>query len=343
MANEAVRRCINDDEAREAMSSGRIVRARWVLTWKLNPPEDVEEAKKDAKNNPKSVNQADGSRKAKARIVLLGYEHPSVGSADFKTASPVQSCLARNLLYQMVCQHGWNLEGLDLATAFLQTAPTSADAGMWTSGVLELREALGVGAEGIMKIMKNIYGSTTAPRGLWLDLHRRLSELGGKVVMGDRCLWLWTSKTRVDSEENPFPIGLMGHVDDFHRIGDGADPEWAMVKKSIDESYKWGMAKTGAYRHAGTDVMLSKDAHGDNVVTVNQQYYIDALTDVEMSADCLRQPGLKLTPEEDGACRAALGTLQWLAIKTQPQLCARCNLLLTELTKHGLSDVAWEL
>ena len=102
------------------------------------------------------------------------------------------------------------------------------------------------------------------------------------------------------------------------------------------------MAKTAAYRHAGTDVMLSKDAHGDSVVTVNQQYYIDALT-VEMSADRLRQPGLKLTPEEVGACRAALGTLQWLAIQTQPQLCARCNLLLTELTKHGLSDVAWEL
>ena len=206
------------------MSSGRIVRARWVLTWKLNPPD-----------NPKSVNQADGSRKAKARIVLLGYEHPSVGSADFKTASPVQSCLARNLLYQMVCQHGWSLEGLDLATAFLQTAPTSADAGMWTSGVLELREALGVGAEGIMKIMKNIYGSTTAPRGLWLDLHRRLSELGGGVVMGERCLWFWTSKTRVDSEGNPLPIGLMGgRVDDFHRIGGGADPEWAMVKQMGD-------------------------------------------------------------------------------------------------------------
>ena len=336
LSNEAVRKCISDEEAREAMSSGKIIRARWVLTWKLNPPEDLEDARKDARDNPKSVNQADGSRKAKARIVLLGYEHPAVGSADYKTSSPVQSGLARSLLYQMVCQHGWSLEGLDLATAFLQTAPTSADEGMWTSGVLELREALGVGAEGIMKIMKNIYGSTTAPRGLWLSLHRKLSELGGKVVLGERCLWLWTSKHRVDSDGNPVPIGLMGG-------GDDGDPEWADIKKSINDAYKWGMAKTGAYRHAGTDVMLSKDDVGDTVVTVNQQYYVDALTDVDMSADRLRRPGLKLTPEEIGACRAALGTLQWLAIQTQPQLCARCNILLTELTKHGMTDVAWEL
>ena len=87
---------------------------------------------------------ADGKREAKARIALLGY-----------------------LFYQMTCQHGWELQGLDLAynSLLLQTQPTEADAQLWTSGVAELREALGVGAEGIMKIMRNIYGSTTAHRG----------------------------------------------------------------------------------------------------------------------------------------------------------------------------------
>ena len=88
----------------------------------------------------------------------------------------------------MTCRRGWELEGLDLATAFLQTQPTDADAQLWTSGVAELREALGVGAEGIMKITRNIYGSTTAPGGLWLDLHRRLATLGGRLAMGERCL-----------------------------------------------------------------------------------------------------------------------------------------------------------
>ena len=138
ISNEAVRKCLDDAEVAEALGSGRILRARWVLTWKLIPPEDLASATKDAQTNPKTVHTSDGRKKAKARIVLLGFEHPDAGSPDFKTSSPVQSGLARNLLYQMTCQHGWKLEGLDLATAFLQTEPTEADARLWTSGVVEL-------------------------------------------------------------------------------------------------------------------------------------------------------------------------------------------------------------
>ena len=176
LQNQAVRKRLGDREIQEALGWGRILRARWVLTWKLIPPEDQQEARKDACSNKETVHTNGGLKKAKARIVLLGYEHPELGSTDYKTSSPVQSVLARNLLYQNVCQHDWSLEGLDLATAFLQTAPTSADARLWTSGVAELRDALQVGPEGIMRIQRNIYGPTTAPRGLWLDLHHKLCE-----------------------------------------------------------------------------------------------------------------------------------------------------------------------
>ena len=38
--NEAVRKCLNSDEVKVAYDSGRIVKARWVLTWKLIPSEE---------------------------------------------------------------------------------------------------------------------------------------------------------------------------------------------------------------------------------------------------------------------------------------------------------------
>ena len=123
--NEAVRRCLSDQEVREAYETKRIVKARWVLTWKLVPPEDQEEAKKDAATNTQTVHTKDGTRKAKARIVLLGFQHPNLLDPSFKTASPVQSSLGRNLLYAMSAQHQWSLEGLDLATAFLSDAAHS--------------------------------------------------------------------------------------------------------------------------------------------------------------------------------------------------------------------------
>ena len=243
----------------------------------------------------------------------------------------------------MACQHDWELEGLDMATAFLQTEPTSADQQLWTSGVVELREALGVGPEGIMRIMKNIYGSTTAPRGLWLDLHRKLAALGGKPAISERCLWVWYSK--VETEDGlPKPIGLMGgHVDDFHRVGCRRSPEWQEVKRQIDAAYKWGTAKKDEYRHAGTDLKVTRDTDGHQVITVNQQYYIDMLEDVQIAPDRIRDDKAKLTTSELASCRTALGALQWLAVQTQPLLSARCNLLLTELTKLQSMTTALEI
>ena len=273
LKHEAVRKCLDDKEISKAFESRRIVRSRWVLTWKPTPQEELYDAQKDAAENPRSVFTKDGSKKAKARIVLLGFEHPSLLDPTFKTASPVQSSLGRNLLYSMAAFHQWGLEGLDLATAFLQTQATEADKEIWTTGVRELREALGVDEGGIMRILRNIYGSTTAPRGLWLDLHKTLTSLGAQAVQGERCLWIWKSEERTDhlnGREFPKVIGAMGgHVDDFHRIGDNS-PEWLAVKDKVNKAYNWGMSKTGNYRHAGTDVTSKPDDQGYTQITVNQ-------------------------------------------------------------------------
>ena len=61
-----------------------------------------------------------------------------------------------------------------------------------------------------MKILKNTYGSTTAPRGLWLDLHRRLSSIGGKPLVGERCVWIWQSKVDKDERSVFRTLGMMG-------------------------------------------------------------------------------------------------------------------------------------
>ena len=340
--NEAVRKCMDSQEIKEAYDSGRIVRARWVLTWKPIPPEDREEAAKDALENKETLHDKRGLRKAKARIVLLGFQHPNLLDPSFKTSSPVQSTLGRNLLYVMAAHHQWDLEGLDLATAFLQTMPTEADEGLFTTGVEELRQALGVTEEGVMKILKNIYGSTTAPRGLWLDLHKKLTALGAVPVMGERCLWIWLSKTERDGDL-PQVIGAMGgHVDDFHRIGDQNSAEWLDIKAKIDAAYKWGMAKVGNYRHAGTDVSTQVDSKGHKKIVVDQEYYIEGLQDIDIDPDRLRQDG-PLQPRELAACRTALGALQWLAVQSQPQLCSRCNLLLTEAVAAGTLQTAREI
>ncbi|CAE7333109.1 Smyd3 [Symbiodinium sp. KB8] len=345
LKNEAVRKCLSSEEIKQAYDSQRIVRARWVLTWKLVPTDEQQQALNDAKENPNTMHDRQGRRKAKARIVLLGFQHPSLLDPTFKTASPVQSVLGRNLLYLLAAQRQWSLEGLDLATAFLQTNPTAADECLWTTGVQELRDALGVEEEGIMRILRNIYGSTTAPRGLWLDLHKTLTRLGAIAILGERCLWVWFSKTERDHLGYKKLLGAMGgHVDDFHRVGDNASPEWLEIKKAVDSAYKWGMAKSGSYRHAGTDVTTEKANDGTQKIVVDQSYYIEGLQDVDITPERLQGgDDVRMNTKDVAACRAALGALQWLAVQSQPQLCSRCNLLLTETVTSGTLSVAKEI
>ena len=342
--NEAVRKCENQAEIEAAYGSNRIVKARWVLTWKLVPPEDQKEARIDAKQNAQTLHNATGTKKAKARIVLLGFQHPNLLDPSFKTSSPVQSTIGRNLLYLLSAQNQWALEGLDLATAFLQTEATAADENLFTTGVAELREALGVGEEAVMKILRNIYGSTTAPRGLWLALHKKLVSLGGEPVLGERCLWIWRSTVEMDPIfKFKRVIGAMGgHVDDFHRLGDKDSGEWTQIKLAIDGAYKWGTVKAGNYRHAGTDISTVSDDDGRFKIIVDQSYYVEGLQDVDMPPERLHQDDL-LSKQEIAACRAALGALQWLAVQSQPQLAARCNLLLTELVTTSRTQTAKEI
>ena len=134
-----------------------------------------------------------------------------------------------------------------------------------------------------------------------------------------------------------------GHVDDFHRTGDKSNPEWNEVCQQVDRAYVWGTIKRGEYRHAGTDLVIGKDENGDTTITVDQQYYIESLQDVNMPPERLRQVDSVLDSNEVGHCRATLGALQWVAVQTQPQLSARCNLLLTEVTVNPSTSVAREI
>lgn len=75
---------------------------------------------------------------------------------------------------------------------------------LFTSAWRELRDALRIG-------VRNIYGSTTAPPGLWLDLHRTLVSLGATPILGERCLWAWFSKIEVRETGHPRLLGVMGY------------------------------------------------------------------------------------------------------------------------------------
>ena len=343
---EAVRRCLSHEEQMEAKKSDRVLRARWVLVWKPTAQEDMEKAQTDAAQNSKTCYKQDGSAKAKARIVVL-FEHPDLLQSTFKASAPVQSMLMRNLSLLMVAQRNWILEGLDMSTAFLQTGKFEMEQQkLWTHGVPELKRALGAEEHEVLRLLRNIYGNATAPRGLWKDVDRTFTNLGAKRIVGDASFWVWTEPNPDARNEGDahHTIGFVGgHVDDFNRAGDMKNEKWLRIRDAIDKAYKWGSMKSQSFRHTGIDLEVCEKGD-ERWVQLNQDYYIEGISDLAIPLERLRQdPQLTLTPSEMAACRASLGALQWVATQTQLQICARVNLLLTELTVYKTVGVAKEI
>jgi hypothetical protein len=135
---------------------------------------------------------------------------------------------------------------------------------------------------------------------------------------------------------------MAGHVDDFNRSGDETNPKWQKIKAAIDREYQWGSSKVGAYRSVGSDIHHRTGSQG-NYIMVDQDSYVENLADVEIDPVRFKNAATVRTKSEIGKCRSALGALQWLAVQTQPQICARCNLLLSELAREPKMTVAQEI
>ena len=170
-------------------------------------------------------------------------------------------------------------------------------------------------------------------------------KLGGTRIKGDKCFWLWTEEVKDENGDVcTRRLGFMaGHVDDFHRAGNENSAAWKQIKQSIDQRYKWGSVKLNAYRHAGTDLEIVNDATLGRCLVVDQSYYVETLQDIDITPERFCQGDATMTPKEISACRTSLGALQWLAVQTQPLICARCNLLITELAGSPVMRTAQEI
>ena len=93
---------------RNTIPPEEVLRCRGVLTWKPVEPDE---------NNPLP------SRKAKARLVVLGYMDPSIDSIP--RDSPTLGRHAKMLILQLIASHGWTLRSFDVKAAFLHAGISS--------------------------------------------------------------------------------------------------------------------------------------------------------------------------------------------------------------------------
>ena len=275
----------------------QILRCRWILSWK-----DAETNSHLSASSDKLMN-----RKAKARLVVLGFEDPAL--ADLERDSPTLTKLSRSLLLQIASSKHWTIGSFDVRTAFLRgRADQSRILGL--EPPKELRQKLNMKDEEVCQLLKGAYGRADAPLLRFRELTRGLKELGFQQAPFDPCMFTL-------SNEQGELMGTVGvHVDDGLFCG---NEEFHKRINLLETKYPFGSRKQREFTFTGLHIVQK----ADHSIWVDQTQYVKDIPPITIPQDRRRNPEVEVTEDERHALRAVIGSLQYAAVNTRPDLGSR--------------------
>ena len=194
------------------LNDRQIMRCRWVLTWK--PPE-----------------LEGGPKRAKARLVVLGFEDPDL--QEVPNDAPTLGKDGRQLFLQKVVSNKWRLIKFDISTAFLQGEGDGRVLGVRPPE--ELQQALNMKPGDQCQLVGGAYGRVDTPFLWFQTLKRTLEKLGFIQSPFDACTF---SLITPGPRQEPKVHGVLGiHVDDG--IG-GGDEYFTSVVQKLRDIYSFG-------------------------------------------------------------------------------------------------------
>ena len=284
----------------EKIPEDRLLKMRWVLIWKKDPTSET-------------------GRKAKARIVVLGYQHPEL--EELKTAAPTLGRTGKHLCLVWAATNHATAESADAKSAFLQGdgEELGENAPIYAKAIPEVAAAFDIPEGSAIKIAKAVYGLGNAPRSWYYSVHRKLEKLGGKVLKSEPCIWKFT-------DDAGTTIGLVAaYVDDFLIIGDHQNSDFMKIRSQIKNMYRWGEWQKGTFTLCGVRITQKLDFS----FTMDQARFVhESLSCIELN----KGPERKATEKEISQLRGAHGGLQWKVTQTGPQFAASLSLLQGQIT-----------
>ena len=294
---------------RNQVAEHDIIRCRWILTWKPLDPQDV----------------GPGQRpfKAKARLVILGFMDPQLDSIP--RDSPTLGRVPKMLLLQAIASHSWHLRSFDVKAAFLQGEKQEGRQ-LAVEPVAELRKAMGLGPNEICQLNKGAYGLIDAPYLWYKTFVEFLRVLGFQQSPFDPCLFTLR-------HEDGRLSGILGiHVDDGLAGGD------ALFAKKVDElekKFPFGSKKSTKFTFTGIELSQKPDYS----ITLSQSDYIRKIKPISLTPERRAQEDAEITEAERQSLRALIGSLQYAAIHTRPDLSCRLNMLQSQVNRGKVSTL----
>jgi len=279
---------LNSREARQLQV--KPIGSKWVYKTKHNP---------------------DGSTRYKTRLVTKGYEQTDFG----ETYAPVEKLTTFLYPISLIGRYGWNMDHLDVVTAFLNPEFDDNDLYMTLpEGWPEGHNAPKI----IVRLRKALYGLKQAPR-LWHDdINAFLLSLGFTQSLADPNLYL-----RSDG------ILILLYVDDISMSYPQAAAK-AAIEVKAKHSQKYKIMNLGPARQFfgieihrdGTRVSLSQKAY---IATILRQFDMEHTHRISTPMD----PNVRLDLAEDWGekelediidYQAVVGSVMYAALATRPEI-----------------------
>jgi len=285
---------------RHELAPEQILRCRWLYVWK--PVED-----------PKEQKELGGkSRKAKARLVVLGYMDPQLDTIP--RDSPTLGRTSKMFIAQVIASMQWTLMSFDIKAAFLQ-GKTQEGRVIAIEPVPEMVRAMNLEKTEVCRLIKSAYGLIDAPFLWFTELDKTLKELGFISSPFDPCLYLLHEK---DKKE---PAGILGiHVDDG--LCGGNEFFHQQIRK-LEQKFPFGSRKSQRFVFTGIEMTQENDYS----ITMSQENYISRINPIHIQPTRKANVDLAVTERERQDLRALIGSLQYASVNTRPDLASRLSFL----------------
>lgn len=268
--------------------------------------------------------EEDSAPRTKARWCLQGHLDPDL-SEKGDLQSPTLAQASRNLVFQLLASHRWQLALGDIKGAFLSSGELPQRyrplyASLPKGGIP------GVPDDALIEVLGHVYGLNDSPSAWFRKLSAELTRVGFEKSQFDSCLFYFREGNKLR--------GIYGvHVDDCVTGGEGEAYNAAINElRRTFEFRKW---RIGEGDFCGSQY---KQCPETMTITMSQEKFAQKVRPLHLSRERARNRNAELTEKEISCLRAINGSLNWLANQSRPDVATQVSFAQQSFPRPTIGD-----